>query len=213
MLNKLAISPSLQLWETTIEGPTIESALGVQEHFSQSEYQQFSNIKSPKRANEYLVSRWLIRQALSQTFNVNNDYWEIEDYPKSLPHIKNMPIPLFYSLSHSKERVSFAISENRVGLDLEKVVVKKKLVPLAEQFMHSEEIQELISKDAHEQLRYFYFIWSAKEAYYKMLRKNEQVGHVFSEYMITPLVLNNKNLSIHDLSNDSFAKIVIQYAI
>lgn len=137
-----------------------------------SEYRRLKSIKSPLKQRQYLLSRWLIRQALSNAYNLSMDFWNIEEIAGNFPIIHNLPDDLFLSLSHSHETIVFAISNAAIGVDIEKIIQRKNIVEMAELFMSPHEL-DLFQQHVNPKL-YFYQTWCIKEAYFKSLPPVDQ---------------------------------------
>jgi len=137
-----------------------------------SEYKRFKLIKFPLKQRQYLLSRWLIRQALSTAYNQPMDFWNIEETAGKFPVIHNLPVTTYLSLSHSHDRVVVAISNAAIGVDIEKIAKRKNMTAMAELFMSSHELV-LFQQHINPELC-FYQTWCLKEAYFKSLPAKEQ---------------------------------------
>lgn len=108
----------------------------------------------------------------------------IIERPDGKPVIKNLP--LFVSLSHSKNITVSAVSDNPVGIDIE-YKSERDYIAIAERFF------EVMPKDLDE----FYALWTAKEAYKKAAdiplinalkadcNKNIRWLNLFEDYSLT----------------------------
>ncbi len=74
------------------------------------------------------------------------------------PYIKGNPI--YFSLSHSGEKVMLVISNKEIGCDIE--YIKDKDLDIAKRFFNENEYQEIISSDNPKEL--FFKYWTLKEA-------------------------------------------------
>lgn len=175
---------------------------------SNSEVKRLSDISSPRRKREYLLSRTLIRYALKQVFALPFNHWDIIECNGARFRINNLPTPVFYSLSHSDGEISFVMAPKAIGIDIEVIKSRKNLRELAQQFMH---VNELNCLGTPEEVLYFYRTWSAKEAYFKALSGENQLSTVLSEIQIWPL-LNNGEWQQTDLTDEHFSRIVVMQA-
>ncbi len=137
-----------------------------------SEYKRLKSIKLPLKQRQYLLSRWLIRQALSNAYNQSIDFWNIEEIAGNFPIIHNLPDDFFLSLSHSHETIVFAISNAAIGVDIEKIIHRKNINEMAELFMAPHEL-DLFQQHVNPPL-FFYQTWCIKEAYFKSLSPVDQ---------------------------------------
>lgn len=170
MPNKLAEFP--QLWFAKVEDASLQNEEACKSLLSISEYRRFKFINSPSKQRQYLLSRWLIRHALSHAYNQSIEFWNIEEITGKFPVIHNLPDDTFLSLSHSHDRIVFAISDATIGVDIEKKIPRNNLAEMAELFMSPQEL-ELFHQHANRAL-YFYQTWCIKEAYFKSLSAQEQ---------------------------------------
>lgn len=89
---------------------------------------------------------------------------EIIKDEKGAPKLKKQK-NIFCSLSHSKEYVSCAISDQAIGIDIQEMREGKR-ERISKRFFHKKE-QELCNQNTSIEL--FYKIWTSKESYVKML--------------------------------------------
>lgn len=76
-------------------------------------------------------------------------------------------LPLYFSLSHSKDFCLCAFSEQEIGADIE--LIKEKPNKVGERFFSEEEKKELqFCEDIRGKNLLFYKLWTRKEAYGKM---------------------------------------------
>lgn len=185
MPNKLAEFP--QLWFAKVEHASLQNEEACKSLLSISEYRRFKAIQSPSKQRQYLVSRWLIRHALSQAYNQAMEFWNIEEISGKFPIIHNLPEDTFLSLSHSHDRIAFAISDATIGVDIEKKIPRNNIAEMAELFMSPEEL-EVFNHHVNRAL-YFYQTWCIKEAYFKSLpafeQQNISLQKIDSSYLST----------------------------
>ena len=170
MSNKPAEFP--QLWFARVEDASLQTEEACKSLLSISEYKRFKLIKSPLKQRQYLLSRWLIRHALSNAYKQPMDFWNIEETTGSFPVVHNLPVKTYLSLSHSHDRVVVGISDTAIGVDIEKIAKRKNMAEMAELFMSSLELG-LFQQHVTPAL-YFYETWCVKEAYFKSLPMLEQ---------------------------------------
>ena len=139
-----------------------------------TEIQRLNRISSHKKKREFLLSRALMRQALSELFDVPAKEWEFIEEVNAMPTINNLPKNAFISLSHSYGYIFFAVSAFAVGVDVELVREKKQLLEKASLFMSKKEIEGFKNLQGIDQLDSFYNIWCAKESYFKANKSNQK---------------------------------------
>ncbi|MBQ0755798.1 MAG: 4'-phosphopantetheinyl transferase superfamily protein [Amphritea sp.] len=165
--------PSVRFWYThagSIDAQTCQQWLLLLPLAQQNYYQ---TIKHNSRRKSYLFSRLLICSALSQLFNKPLNHWQIEELDNSAPIIRNLQKNYFISLTHSNDLICFALSTDRIGIDVEAIKIERDCHAAAELFMNTEELSHL--PDSGDTLyQYFYRLWCAKEALYKALPAPDQ---------------------------------------
>lgn len=107
---------------------------------------------------ELLLKELLLQRGIS--YNIVNYY--VNDYGK--PYIINSN--LFFNISHSFDYVITAISDNEIGIDIEKI--RKAPRNGINQFATENEKKYILSSDNNIEVRVFE-IYTLKEAYFKML--------------------------------------------
>ena len=89
-----------------------------------------------------------------------------ERTPAGKPYLPSHP-GFHYNFSDSGDYLVLAVSpEHEIGVDLQKLTpVRAGVIPMAERFFHPEDLALLRNtKDAKEQLKLFFRIWTIKEA-------------------------------------------------
>lgn len=120
------------------------------------------NAKSITRKKELLATCII----LSKVFN--NDY-DIHYYSNGKPYLDNKYNYLDYkylSISHSNNIVSIALSEHDIGLDIE--VMNKDRLIVHKATLNNYELDIYNSLNDYDKIKYFYKIWTRKEAYVKL---------------------------------------------
>jgi len=177
---------SLQLWFTQLEARPAECEETIRSLLSDSELQRLKSTRNINKQREFLLSRALMRQALSHHFQLPQSHWRFTEKPNSLPDIEPLPPGCYLSLSHSKGLICFAISSTPVGIDIEYAGKNRDFCELAQTVMTREEIVRL-DKSGEQEADMFYRIWSAKEAYYKALPVTGQSTFKFKDFSVLTL--------------------------
>lgn len=162
----------LQLWFSRVGDDSKKIELEIKDQLSPSENERLGATKHPSKQREFLLSRALMRHALTQNFPDKKNRWEFLQIPNAAPNVKNLPDNTFLSLSHSNNMICFAIATCRVGIDLE--IKKKRDFPEFAKLIMSKEEFVAFSRTRENQADMFYQTWCAKEAYYKTLPKHQQ---------------------------------------
>lgn len=136
-----------------------------------------------------------MRHALSQNFLCPEKEWFFTERPDSSPEISNLPANTYYSLSHSKGLICFAIANSPVGIDIELADANRDFLSLAKIFMSDEELQNM-NKNTQMQADIFYRTWCVKEAYYKAISSFEQNDISYKDIPSQALFKNETDWSL-----------------
>ncbi|WP_152207126.1 4'-phosphopantetheinyl transferase family protein [Marinobacter changyiensis] len=124
-----------------------------------------------KRYREYLLSRALLRQALSLTLSpqVPPSYWQIRYGTQAPPAIEGPGVQGWHcTLSHSAGRVAIALSnQGACGVDTEIHRFRRNRSQLVDSFFTAGERALLDRTPESERETVFYRLWTLKEAWYK----------------------------------------------
>ena len=130
-----------------------------------------------------MIKEKLLPVIIYNSFNINKQDYIIRLTEKGKPHIVHKDnLPAFFSISHSKKFWVCATSTNEIGIDIE--YIKKGKMSIAEYYYTSEENEILKDEKAFD--RNFYKIWTAKEAYSKLIGNG-----ISSELLRNFTMLNN----------------------
>lgn len=144
---------------------------------------QFNKDKIDKLVNTNdkklsILSKHLLKSILSQKYNL--DYNNIYYNDNGKPFIKG----IYFNISHSNEYVVLAFSNNKIGIDIEKI--RKVDLSIMNAFCTNKEKDYILnSKNKYKSL---FEIFCLKESYIKMLGTNL--------FNIKEIKLNNNNLNI-----------------
>ena len=117
--------------------------------------------------NNYIVSRVLIRQALSYYTHISAKLLEFSRTPKGKPFLVNSPRLVKFNVSHSGNYIAIIICNHaQVGIDIE-VSRPRKFIKIADQYFHPREVEQILAcSDAYRE-SLFYRLWTLKEALLK----------------------------------------------
>ncbi len=151
LLHTKQISPTTQFGIWTIEED--ESFFTEQMTLTDAEQLRLAQIKGVRRL-EWLAGRWLVHRMSGAGERL---LCQADEYGK--PHLPNSSYEM--SLSHSGTYAAAILSEQAVGIDIQKIV--EKIGKIAHKYMRPEETASL---DEHE-IEHLHIYWGAKEALYK----------------------------------------------
>ena len=171
--SNLECSPKIWLAKVGDEHDSLEHQ--VLEQLSSSELERLQSIKSKPKRHEYLLSRALMRHALSEQFSLNQQDWIFVDKAHTPPRIENLPNGYWLSLSHSHGTICFVLHKEPIGIDIEQSRSRENFMALSRSFMNKNEL-DLLNSNNSLIADNFYKIWCAKEAFYKMIPPADQDG-------------------------------------
>lgn len=160
-----------QLWRSSLDqlGPDIEARLLPM--LSPLEAEKLQRLKQRNRREEYILSRALMRMALSRQYGKPFDHWQFSESSNAAPELLNPKgSPLFISLSHSGNCVMIAFSDQAVGLDIEQINPRKETTSIAGKVFTIEQQSYLHALPASQLESSFYQLWTYKEALVKALK-------------------------------------------
>jgi len=175
----------IALWEIT---ETLEELLQLSHTIS------IPNFNTEKRKKEWLASRLLL--------NKINPNYSISYNAFGAPELNNGS---YISISHSKGLVAIIISQQQVGIDIEKI--SEKALRVSTKFVSTNNLKALTAEKAT-------LIWCCKEAIYKWHQKGEvdfiadiklhpfkslEKGEITAKFRDTQLILHYQKIHNHYL--------------
>jgi 4'-phosphopantetheinyl transferase len=136
--------------------------------------ERLARITHPRRREQFVLGRFLLRQALGHIYGPISEVWRL-DAASGKPRLIGAGAPEF-SLTHSRELVACAISTVEVGLDVE-YCRERDFVAIAEQFCSDYELRHLQSLSPAEQSVFFYEMWTLHEAIFKASGRTDTEIH------------------------------------
>lgn|SRR3990167_10062168 len=147
----------------------------------EQKYLSFLNQDEILRANRFhfsihrqrfIAARGILRKLLGKYLNLEPQKIEFTYGPHNKPFL-HFPSSMLlqFNLAHSDEMAIFAFTKHHaIGIDIEKIEDKNHDA-LARRFFSDAENQYLIQLPHDERIRYFYYLWSRKEALIKAVGK------------------------------------------
>lgn len=133
---------------------------------SPAEAQRAESIVSLKRRDQFLAGRLLARRMLCRVYGGEPQDWVIRAEPGFPPVVEDFREARL-SISHSRDWVACALSDQEVGIDVEAVKPERDTLSIAQMVCHPEEIAELETLTSALQAERFTQFWSLKEAWLK----------------------------------------------
>lgn len=136
-----------------------------------AERKRLSGLHAHKRRCEFLTGRALIKDVLSGIIGVAPEKVQLGFSEKGAPVLKNTP-SLFFSLSHSVDKVVLAVHEAPVGVDIEHV--RDRPFEALTRRLFDTQAQETFSLLAPcDQSDFFFRTWTMGEAAFKVTHQTD----------------------------------------
>ena len=137
---------------------------------SQSELQQYQQLKHIDNGWDYLVSRALLRTVLAEYCELTPDELEfqVNDFGKPELSNSNLSTVIQFNTAHTNGLTMCVVTcDDAIGVDAECRAENPSILDVAEDYFSTLELQALKCRDEAQQLDYFYRYWTLKEAYIK----------------------------------------------
>jgi len=135
-------------------------------------YQRFVRVE---RQRQFLVGRVLLRWSILRLLPVQLSQISLTERPENAPllRIEGIDVVPEFSLSHTGNWVACACSQSaRVGLDIEMLNAGRDLQAIARHTFPNEDLDWMQRQP--DQVQAFYFLWSRREARYKLTQRHEK---------------------------------------
>lgn len=130
---------------------------------NKSELNYIEKIKNDKKRKQTIIGKMLLDILLKDEYNINYFNTNIKYNKNGKPFIDNSNI--FFNISHSHDFVACIVSDNEIGIDIEKTkLLDENIINLFSSNSEKEAI--LASKKSYN--KKFLQLYSLKEAYLKM---------------------------------------------
>ena len=135
---------------------------------STSELKRVGKTTHHLKYREYIVSRALIRHALSEYVNYVDIPWQLTESDNSPPIVTNTPDNISIGLSHSHNLIALTLTHEPIGIDIEYKKPRSNMQAMAASFMTTAEQEHFLAIPSKNQAAFFYHSWCIKEALYKL---------------------------------------------
>jgi 4'-phosphopantetheinyl transferase len=168
------LKSQVDIWHCRTSGMVFEDEKKRYEHYLTSEEQERAGkfLFEKDRLN-CLLSRVLLRLSLSWYCpNVNAKNWRIVADNNGKPYLDSAigEHGVEFNISHSGDIVICAITRaGPVGIDIETAKIMHDLRGFSRRFLAPEEFSSVNSRFFSEQSRFFFRLWTLKEAYLKAI--------------------------------------------
>ena len=125
---------------------------------------------NPKRRQQFISGRWLLAELLFNQIGCH-ELPDIDTTDNGRPAFTGPNLPDF-NISHSGEYIMVALAHNcRLGLDVEHIRPRNRLMKLAQYSFSDEEYQWLAAQPESQQTDRFWQLWTLRESTLKLAAK------------------------------------------
>lgn len=161
---------AVQLWLARVGECSGVLERSSQACLSDAEMAHCARFADPADRHRALLARLLLRQALSHGYPRPLADWRFARDRCGKPALAWPALPVTFNLSHSGNLVVCALGWYcELGVDVEQVAPRDRLLALARRFFSADECAQLGGLSGAAQRDAFYDIWTAREAYFKAL--------------------------------------------
>jgi 4'-phosphopantetheinyl transferase len=127
---------------------------------------------APADRHRALLTRIMVRTVLSCYHSLPPWQWQFSTGPEGKPTLANPGLNGEFNLAHSGELILCGYSaRNPIGVDIEYLNSKRRVLEIAESFFAETEHQQLSALPRDTAIAAFYSLWTLKEATVKALGK------------------------------------------
>lgn len=121
---------------------------------------------SDKRMEDISLKAWtFLNDILYENYGITINDEDIIYNENKKPYFKNNKI--FFNISHSKELIAIIIDVKECGIDIEYIDYERSIDKIAKKVLSKKEQKKF--KYKFNKHKYFFKMWTKKEAYYKFL--------------------------------------------
>lgn len=152
--------------EKNLDFPAIETTL--KSFLPESRVSRYTSYSHPSNRLQSIAGEVLSRFAIQKFTGTANKDIEIGYGENGKPFITNLE-NVHFNISHSGDFVVCAVSNNEVGIDVERI--RKVNLRIAERYFSASELYDLMQLGEEERKTYFITLWTVKESYLKAIGK------------------------------------------
>lgn len=154
----------LKIYYINTSGISISDMEIFYPYLSNTRKETIQKLKFEKDKVHSFFSELLVRHVLVENYNMNFRNISFRARLTGKPYIENN-LSIHYNISHSGDYVICVISNEEVGIDIEKRETIE--LDIAKNFFHYKEYQAIMENDKENRLSIFYDYWCLKESYLK----------------------------------------------
>lgn len=197
------IDNQLDVWKLNISALSFPENKDLQNLNSDQE-KHFKRFHFKKDKKRYFYTRFFLKKILSKYLQLEDPIIFINKSKFGKPYLQDNSI--YFNISHSSDYIVWAFSKKSpIGIDVEYKKDKLSLEGIMKRYFHPKEVDYFQSLKKGKQVDFFYFLWTAKEAFLKS--RGESLSHhldlVFLNLEENKFSYNKKKYHIKTLAIDS----------
>ena len=164
--------PQVQIHLIDLDKVSDEALMPLLDWLNPDEFARYGRFQRNLRKRQFLVGRVLLRWSLMQMLNLPRHAIRLTERPQQSPLLQLDDVELLpqFSLSHSGHWVACACSRSTaLGLDIEMLDARRNLQGVARHSFQEHELAWLQRQP--DLVAAFYYLWSRREARYKLTQK------------------------------------------
>lgn len=157
-------SSDVHLFYTSLKQPS-DYLASLRKILSSDELAKAERFYFEKDRTSSIAARGMLRKILSHYLAIEPSTIQFQYSPYGKPSV---PQAIHFNMSHSYERVLYAVSQKQVvGVDIEFIRPVQEFWEVAKTYFSKNEVAKLAKVLPEKQLEAFYQLWTRKEAYIK----------------------------------------------
>jgi 4'-phosphopantetheinyl transferase len=176
----------VHVWLASLDGVS-----GFYDYLSMEEMRKADRFRLQRDKQRYMLTHGILRCILGAYFGCEPSSLRFERslYGKPSVTSQNVEIPLGFNMSHSEDMVCFILSKgHEVGIDIEKINDDFDWGRISRLFFTPKEVAYLQLLPREEQIKYFFLLWTRKEALLKAvgtgLSDLENINGIENDYRV-----------------------------
>jgi 4'-phosphopantetheinyl transferase len=134
---------------------------------SEAERIRLASLAAPRRREQFIAGRWLVRLVLNGVHGGDpHQHWSLSSGADEAPHLLRGS-PHWIGISHSGDWVACAVSPRPVGIDLERLNLRRDHAPLIDGVCNAAERIRILALPIDQRPFGLIVLWTLKEAWLK----------------------------------------------
>lgn len=158
----------MKIVTTKLDDDWLETDVGrILLTINENKKKRLMKLRKTKDIQRGIAGELLLQYVLKSSMNISD--FEIEYSKNGKPYLKNYD-NIFFNISHSGDYVICVIAESEVGIDIEEIIYDYCRYEGLDKYIFSNtEINKLATLELREKSKYFFDLWTQKEAFAKCL--------------------------------------------